>query len=113
MVCANKKLLMKILVNIGLYFSVSFCTCESKLMYTCQNGFSKFRSNCYYLSTKMATWQEAYFECKYLAKGSKLVVLSKEVDDHNIGKFLKYRKNGKSIMIYKFEKLAHNLSKLS
>lgn len=49
----------------------------------------------------MATWQEAYFECKYLAKGSRLVVLSREVENHNIGKFLKYRKNGNINKIYK------------
>jgi len=63
-------------------------------MYNCQNGFLKFGSNCYHLSKETATWQEAFFECKYLAKGSKLVVLAKQVDDHNIQKFLKYRKNG-------------------
>ncbi|KAF0762929.1 snaclec coagulation factor IX/factor X-binding protein subunit B [Aphis craccivora] len=67
--------------------------CESKLMYNCQNKFSKFGSNCYYLSKETATWQEAFYECNNLAKGSKLVVLAKEVEDHNIRKFLKYRKN--------------------
>jgi len=68
-------------------------------VYNCQNGFSKFGSNCYHLSKETATWQEAFFECKYLAKGSKLVVLAKQVDDHNIRKFLKYRKNG-NILIF-------------
>lgn len=65
------------------------------MMYDCKNGFSKFGSNCFYLSTKTATWQEAYFECRYLAKGSKLAVLYKEVENHNIRKFLKYKHTGK------------------
>lgn len=79
-----------------LFVLVSFYTytCESKLIYKCQNGFSKFGSTCYFMSTTTATWQEAYFECKYLAKGSKLIVISKELEDHNIRKFLKYKKKG-------------------
>jgi len=77
-----------------IFFTVACYMCESKLVYNCQNGFSKFGSNCYYLSKETVTWQEAFFECKYLAKGSKLVVLAKEVEDHNIRKFLKYRRNG-------------------
>jgi len=80
--------------TLNFYFTVAFYVCESKLVYNCQKGFSKFGSNCYHLSKETATWQEAFFECKYLAKGSKLVVLAKHVDDHNIRKFLKYRKNG-------------------
>jgi len=97
----NIKIFIRILVLIfDLYFTVLLYTYESKLIYTCQNGFSKFGNNCYYLSTKMVTWQEAYFECKYLAKRSKLVVLSKEVEDHNIRTFLKYSKNGNITIIY-------------
>jgi len=69
-------------------------------MYNCQNGFSKFGSNCYHLSKKTATWQEAYFECKYLAKGSKLVVLAKQVEDHNVRKFLKYKQNGNCLHLF-------------
>ncbi|XP_025418715.1 snaclec coagulation factor IX/factor X-binding protein subunit B-like isoform X2 [Sipha flava] len=88
----NFKTLPKIILFYHyLLLNVLFFTSESKLMYNCKNGFSKFGNNCFYLSTKTATWQEAYFECKYLAKGSKLAVLYKEVDDHNIRKFLKYR----------------------
>jgi len=66
-------------------------------VYNCQNGFSKFGGNCYYLSVKSATWQEAYFECKYLAKGSKLIMLPREIEDHNLRKFLKYKKTGNLI----------------
>lgn len=85
---------------IHLFFNlVSYYTCESKLVYNCQNGFTKFGSNCYYLSIKKSTWQEAFFECKYLTKGSKLVVLPKEVNDHNIRQFLKYSKTGNIINI--------------
>lgn len=82
------------------YFTVSFCTCKSKLMYSCQNDFLKFGSNCYYLSKTTATWQEAYFECKYLEKGSKLVVLPRQAEDRNIRKFLKYRMNGMLLKNY-------------
>lgn len=99
MVCIKKKSI-KIMDTFVFYCTVSFHISESKLIYNCQNGFSKFGNNCYYLSTKSATWQEAYFECKYLAKGSKLVALTKESDHHNIRKFLKYKKNGKFILHY-------------
>lgn len=68
--------------------------CETKLIYNCPNGFSKFGNNCFYLSIKTATWQEAFFQCKYLMKGSKLVAPRKYVEDNTIRQFLKHRKNG-------------------
>lgn len=83
------------------YFTVSIYTCESKLIYSCPNGFTKFGNKCFYLSIKPATWQEAYFECKYMTKGSKLAILPKQTDDHYIRKFLKYRENGNIIKLIK------------
>lgn len=69
------------------------------MVYKCQNGFSKFGRDCYYLSVKTATWQDAFFECQNFSKGSKLVILPRPLDDHNFRKFLKYKKNGNFIKL--------------
>ncbi|XP_050541693.1 killer cell lectin-like receptor subfamily B member 1A isoform X2 [Daktulosphaira vitifoliae] len=62
---------------------------EAKLIYKCPKHFSRFGKSCYYLSNKTLTWQESFFECKYLAKGSKLAVLAKNWNDLSAQQFLK------------------------
>lgn len=64
------------------------------MVYECKKGFSHFGNNCYHLSLKPATWQEAYFECNYMTKGSKLAVLLTEMDDFNLRTFFLYKYNG-------------------
>ncbi|XP_050431752.1 killer cell lectin-like receptor subfamily B member 1A isoform X2 [Adelges cooleyi] len=78
------------LFNTFILLYVSY-SCESKLVYKCPSNFIRFGSECYYLGDTKLTWQEAYFECKYLTKGSKLSVLAKRWNDFNIRKFLKFK----------------------
>lgn len=58
-----------------------------KRRYECPERFVRVGNSCYYLSTNMASWRDAHFECADMA--SQMAIIDKKWEDRNMRSLLK------------------------